>query len=73
LVNIFVIFVPCHAGEKRNERPDSLAGTVVISAGRAMDHDGVLHALCEAGRVDDSLGDGESNTIGKIEQRSGQA
>jgi ribonuclease HI len=54
LVCVFIIFVPGHAGIRENERPDRLAGTNVISDGRAMDH--VLHALREAGRVEDSLG-----------------
>jgi hypothetical protein len=35
----------------------------VISDGHSMDHADVLHALSEAGRVADSLGDRESDTM----------
>jgi hypothetical protein len=31
-----------------------------------MDHADVLHALCEAGRVENSLGDKESITMEKL-------
>jgi ribonuclease HI len=44
-----------HAGVRENERADRLAGTGVISDGRAMDHADVLHALRAAGRVENSL------------------
>jgi hypothetical protein len=43
----------------------------VISNGRAMDHANVLHALREAGSVEDSLGERESNTMKIL--RNGQA
>jgi hypothetical protein len=36
-----------------------LAGTAIISDGRAMDHADVLHDLLETGRVEDSLGNKE--------------
>jgi ribonuclease HI len=48
LVSISLIFVPDHAGVRGNERADRLAGTAVISDGRAMDHAEVLYALREA-------------------------
>jgi hypothetical protein len=63
LVSICAIFVPGHVGVRGNERADRLAGTAVISDSRAMDHADMLHALREAGRVEDSLGDKESNTM----------
>jgi hypothetical protein len=44
-----------HAGVRGNKRADRLAGTAVISDGRAMDHADVSHALRKAGRVEDSL------------------
>jgi hypothetical protein len=43
---------------------------VVISDCRAMDHVDVLHALCEAVRVEDSIGDNESDTKERL--RDGQ-
>jgi hypothetical protein len=63
LVSTYLIFVPNHTGIRGNERADRLAGTAVISDVRKMEHADVLHALCVAGRVDDSLRDNESNTI----------
>jgi hypothetical protein len=39
---------------------------VVISDGCAMNHADVLHTLCEAGRVEDTLGDGDSNTLERL-------
>jgi ribonuclease HI len=63
LVCIFVIFVPGHAGVWGNEQADRLNGTAVISDGHAMDHADELHALLEAGRVEDLLEDGDSSTI----------
>jgi hypothetical protein len=62
-VSICVIFVPGHAGVTGNERADRLAGTAVISDGREMDNADVFHALREAARVEDSLGDKESSTM----------
>jgi hypothetical protein len=61
LVCIFVIFVAGNAEVRRNEQADSLAGTAVNSDSRATDHANVLHAVNEAERVEDSLGDEESN------------
>jgi ribonuclease HI len=55
--------LPGHAGVRGNERADRLAGTAVISDGCAMDRADVLHALREAGSVEDSLGDKESSTM----------
>jgi hypothetical protein len=72
LVSTRFIFVPGHAGVRGNERADRLAGKAVISDGRAMDHDDVLHALRGAGKVEDSLGD-RVEYYGKIEGWSGQA
>jgi hypothetical protein len=51
---------------KGNERAGRLAGMIVISNGRAMDHADVLHALCEAGRLEDSLGEGDSSTMERL-------
>jgi hypothetical protein len=70
LVSICVIFVPGHTGVRGNERAHRLAGTAVISNGRSMDHANVLHAIHEAGRVEDSLGDKESNNMERL--RDGQ-
>jgi hypothetical protein len=70
LLSTSLIFVAGHAGIRENERDDRLAGTVVISDGRAMNHADVLHALREAGRVEDSLGDKESSTVERL--RDGQ-
>jgi hypothetical protein len=67
---IFVIFVPGHTGVRENERADMLAETAVIFYGRAMDHADVLHALREAERVEDALGDIESDTTERL--RDGQ-
>jgi hypothetical protein len=63
-------FFSRHAEVRGNERADRLAGTAVISDGRSMDHADVLHALREAGRVDDSLGEKESSTMERL--RDGQ-
>jgi hypothetical protein len=49
---------------------NQLAGTAVISDGHAMDPADMLHELGGAGRVEDSLGDGDSNTMEKL--RDGQ-
>jgi hypothetical protein len=67
LVNIVFIFVPSQAGVKANERANRLDGNNIhtihtLYDGGAMDHADVLHALREAGRVKDSLGDGDSST-----------
>jgi hypothetical protein len=66
LICIFVIFVPGHTGVRKNERANRLAGTAVIYYGSAMNHSDVLHALCEAERVDDSLEDSESDTMERL-------
>jgi hypothetical protein len=65
-VNTSFIFVSDHDGVRGNERADRLTGAAVISDGRAMDHADVLHALREAGRVEDSLGDKESSTMERL-------
>jgi hypothetical protein len=55
--------------EKRNERADRLETTELkplIPNGRAMDHAGVLHALCETRMVEDSLGDDNSNILARF-------
>jgi hypothetical protein len=68
--NCIFIFVPDHAGVRGKEQADRLAGTAVISDGCAMDHADVLHALREVGRVEDSLGNNESDTMERL--RDGQ-
>jgi hypothetical protein len=40
--------------------------TGLLLYGHGMDHADVLHALCKVGRVEDSLGDGDSNTIERL-------
>jgi hypothetical protein len=70
LLCIFVIFVPGHIGVRGNDRGDKLAGIATISDGRVMNHAYVLHALCEPGRVEDSLVDSYLDTTEK--QRDGQ-
>jgi hypothetical protein len=65
-VCIFVIFVPCHAGVRGNVRVDRLAGTAVVSDGRAIDHSDVLHALLEAVRVKEPIGDFDSETMERL-------
>jgi ribonuclease HI len=52
LVYIVLIFIPGHSGVKGNERADKLAVTAVIYDRRAREIADVLHALCDAGRVD---------------------
>jgi hypothetical protein len=69
-MSIFLIFLQGHAGVRGNEQADRLAGTAVIFDGRAMDHTDVLHDLCEAGRLEDSLRDDESDTMARL--RDGQ-
>jgi hypothetical protein len=66
LVSTSFIFVPDHAEVRGNERADRLAGTAIISDGRAMDHADVLHSSCEAGRVEESLGDCDSSTMERL-------
>jgi hypothetical protein len=63
---LFEFLVPGQAEVKGNEQVDRLVGTAVISDGCTMDHVDVLHALCEVGKVEDSLGDGDSNTMERL-------
>jgi hypothetical protein len=70
LIMTSFIFVSGRAGVRGNERAGRLAGMAVISDGRAMDHADVLHALREAGRVENSLGDSESDIMERL--RDGQ-
>jgi hypothetical protein len=66
--NLVCIFANlCIPGD---ERADRIAVTAVISDGRAIDHADVLNALREAGKVEGSLRDSESDTMERI--RNGQ-
>jgi hypothetical protein len=47
---IYIYIVPGHAGVKGNKRAEMLAGTPVISYGRAMDSVSVLNVLREGGK-----------------------
>jgi hypothetical protein len=49
-----------------NERVDILARKAVISGGHAMGHADILHAIREAGRMEDSRWNSDSTTTGKL-------
>jgi hypothetical protein len=67
LKSVTFIFVPGHAGIKRNERADRQASRASAQTGAAMDRSDILNALREIGCSSDSVQYGVSESMDRLQ------